>query len=99
VIAYEKLFSKIGDSSDSVSHKLACRCSRLIEQDFKKRMDLYEKMKDLYSERNNIVHGTIKRRKVNINSSVELERNVRNSITKYIKKMDRKNHDHISMIQ
>ena len=56
-IAYEALFSKEGDSTDSVSHKLAIRYARLMETDPKLRKNEFTKIKTLYNIRSKIVHG------------------------------------------
>jgi hypothetical protein len=56
-IAYEALFSKGSKDGDSLTHKLALRFSRLVENDFEKRKEYFTAMKALYGKRSRVVHG------------------------------------------
>lgn len=56
-IAYEALFSKSSKDGDSLTHKLALRFSRLVENDFEKRKEYFAAMKTLYGKRSRVVHG------------------------------------------
>jgi len=58
MIAYEAMFSTKNDTSDSVSHKLALRFSRWMASSIEDRMEKYRTMKDLYTDRSKIVHGS-----------------------------------------
>lgn len=55
MITYEALFS--GEQSDSVSHKLALRFSRLLGDSFTHQKELYDDMKNVYKQRSKLVHG------------------------------------------
>jgi hypothetical protein len=56
-IAYEALFSQGSKDGDSLTHKLALRFSRLVENDFEKRKEYFTAMKALYGKRSRVVHG------------------------------------------
>jgi hypothetical protein len=53
----EALASKKGDTTDSVTHKLALRLSRLLEQKPEQRKIVFNKIKEFYLTRSKIVHG------------------------------------------
>jgi hypothetical protein len=92
-IAFEALFSKSDDTRDSLTHKLALRFSRLVENDFVERKNLFGDMKDLYSKRSRVVHGDPA--PVTPADVEEIERYVRKAINiymnQYYKKVDHNN--------
>ncbi len=56
MITYEAIFS--GKQSDSISHKLAWRFSRLLGNSSNQQRDLFNDMKKVYGERSKLVHGS-----------------------------------------
>jgi len=58
VISLESLLSKQDDPTDSITYKLALRSARFVSQNPDEMERLYCKIKDLYSLRSKIVHGS-----------------------------------------
>jgi hypothetical protein len=79
-ISYETLFSRTSDGTDSTTHKLALRYANLVSKEFAERIQYFRKMKKLYQERSNIVHGQSKR---NVHSET-MEQNIRKAIIAYL---------------
>jgi hypothetical protein len=90
MIAYESLFS--GEITDSVSHKLALRLSRLSSSDDNDRKRNYRRMKELYLERNKVVHGG--KKEVSFNIVHETEEFIRTSLKKYLLTIKDFSNDH-----
>jgi hypothetical protein len=86
MITYETLFS--GKRTDSVTHKLAWRFSRLLGNDSEQCSALYDDMKKLYERRSTLVHGD--NDDVDSTSVQQLQDYMRRSIKEYLKEMDRK---------
>jgi hypothetical protein len=86
MIAYETLFSKPGDSTDSVRHKLALRFSKLLGNDAKDRKSYFCKMSKLYNLRSKLVHGHAE--DADAESLGLLEQYIRSSIVNYLCEMN-----------
>jgi Apea-like HEPN len=56
-ISLEALLSKVGEGTDSATHKFAIRFSRLVNDDYDIRRCLYREIRKLYEKRSNIAHG------------------------------------------
>jgi Apea-like HEPN len=86
MIAYETLFSKPNDSTDSVTYKLALRFSKLLAKDAKNRDCYFHQMTELYGLRSRLVHG--REEDVDNKSLSLLEEYIRSSIFNYLCEMD-----------
>ena len=87
-ISYEVLFSKQNEGTDSVTHKLAVRFSRLVTEDYGRRIELCRTMKRFYGKRSDIIHGNIRESNQQEKESVarDFEENMRISLRKYIER-------------
>lgn len=95
MICYEALFTV--EQSDSISHKLALRFSRLSWLDPDVRKEKYSRMKNLYQSRNSVMHGGT--HKVEYGEVYEVEENMRISLRNYIFRMfDFKDDNHKALI-
>ncbi len=56
LVAFEALFFKKDELSE-LSHRLSTRVSRLLEQEYGKRKDVFKRMKVFYKTRSKVVHG------------------------------------------
>jgi Apea-like HEPN len=92
IISFESLFSKEGDPTDSITYKLALRSSRFSKPP-PEREELYDKLKDAYSARSKIVHGTSwKRPKIDIRSHLS------QCIIKYLDEL-LSDHNHVCILK
>jgi hypothetical protein len=87
-IALESLFSKEGDTIDSLAHKYSLRCARLLKADPRERKKVFCQMKHFYIVRSNIVHGNSKEKSLTKISLPEIENNIRKSIQLFIEKLN-----------
>ena len=94
MICYEALFS-LGQS-DSVSHKLALRFSRLSWLDPEVRQEKYRQMRELYNSRSSVMHGGT--HKVGYGEVYEVEEYMRISLRNYIFRMFDFKDDHKALI-
>jgi len=95
MICYEALFTV--EQSDSISHKLALRFSRLSWLDPDIRKEKYSRMKNLYQSRSNVIHGGT--HKIEILEVYEVEEYMRISLRNYIFRMfDFKDDNHKALI-
>lgn len=84
MISYETLFE--GKQTDSISHKLAWRFSKLLGYNYDTRSKLYKRMQELYRIRSRLVHGDLST--VDDKILEEIESHIRNAITKYLVVME-----------
>jgi hypothetical protein len=100
-ISYELLFSREGDGTDSISHKIALRFSRLVTEDNNQIMAHYKKMKRLYKTRSAILHGNIESNRQKTESVViEFEENMRSGLKSYLERFKTGNYQsHTDIIQ
>lgn len=84
MISYEALFG--GKQTDSISHKLAWRFSKLLGNNFDTRSRLYKRMQELYRIRSRIVHGDLPTLDEKI--LYEIETHIRNALAKYLLVME-----------
>jgi hypothetical protein len=94
MIAYESLFS--GEITDSVSHKLALRFSRLTSTDSAIRKQNYTRMKELYKERNKVVHAG--KKEIDFGIVSETEEFLRTSLKNYLLKIKQFSNDHMKLL-
>jgi len=96
MICYEALFTV--EQSDSISHKLALRFSRLSWLDPDIRKEKYSRMKNLYQLRSNVIHGGT--HKIELPEVYEVEEYMRISLRNYIFRMfDFKDDNHRTLIR
>jgi hypothetical protein len=101
-ISYEVLFSKQKEGTDSVTHKLAVRFSRLVTENYQQRIEYCQEMKGLYGKRSDIVHGNIKDSNKQDKESVatEFEKMMRMGLNKYIEQFESGNYpEHSELIR
>jgi hypothetical protein len=91
IISLESLLSKKGDPTDSITHKLSLRGSRLSKLPLE-RKEFYVKLKEAYHLRSKIVHGETVKPKIDVRSHIS------QCIIKYLDKLV-SGHDHVSILE
>ena len=81
VISYESILLKQGELSE-LNYRMALRSSKLLETDYKKRMEIKKDMTDIYKLRSKIVHGS--EYKINPALVSKCEDYLRKSLKKYV---------------
>ncbi|MFQ5819346.1 MAG: hypothetical protein ACE5I5_05105 [Candidatus Heimdallarchaeota archaeon] len=92
MIAFEALYFKEGEMGE-FRHKLAVRSARFLKQSYEDRKEIIRQMKEFYDKRSKIVHGE----KVTLNKKFinDVEDHLRNSIKRFIERIQTSNHDAI----
>jgi hypothetical protein len=83
-ISFESLFSKEGEEHDSLTHKLATRSARLLENRYENRKVVDHTLRSFYRVRSQLVHG--KDIKISLISLEKIEDYLRRSIRILIRK-------------
>ena len=88
VIALEALF---GDRSDSLTYKIALRCSSLLYPPGETRKKVFKAIKEVYADRSAIVHGGRLDSKYSNEKIDQLEDYIRRSIPKFLEQYKKGN--------
>jgi len=92
VISYESLFFKKGESGE-LQYRISLRLSKLLENDYGKRVDIKKAFKEIYKKRSRIVHGS--EYKIDVEIINKCEDYLRKALRKYLIYRKKMSHNRI----
>lgn len=96
MVAFEALFSREHEESESIGYKLSVRAARFLAKDYLQRRQIMKEMKDFYRLRSNIVHGEALKPKDELGNTVGIiEDYLRRTIKLLIEQLQTSDKDEI----
>lgn len=96
MVAFEALFSKEHEGSESIGYKLSVRAARFLAKDYSQRRRIMKEMRDFYKLRSTIIHGEALKPKDDLGNTVDIVENyLKRTIKLFIEQLQTSGKDEI----